>query len=75
MGLEGRIGRLERETGGDCPRCSGVFAVVVNDRLDRATRHGEPMSEEEWRGFEAEEEDGRCPACGRAPITVGVPPR
>lgn len=74
-GLRGRIGRLEASGGGDCPRCSGVFAVTVNGRFSSASKHGEPMPEEGWRAFEAEEEDGRCPECERRPtnVTIGSP--
>jgi len=74
--IEERIGRLERMGGGDCPRCSGVFAIIVNGKFCRATRHGEPMSEEEYRQYVSEKgPGGECPGCGRIPgkLKVGGP--
>ncbi len=77
MRLDNRIDRLEREVGGgECPRCSGIFAVTVNGEFSSASKDGVPMSQEEWCAFEAEEdEEGRCPVCGEKPqdITVGWP--
>ncbi len=72
MGLDNRIDRLERGAGGgDCPRCSGIFAVVVNGRFCRATRHGEPMSEEEYRRYvSGKGPGGECPVCGRTAGTI-----
>lgn len=76
-GLEARIRRLEDSGGdGECPRCSGVVGIILDGEFWSANRHGEEMSEEEWRRHEAEEgEDGRCPVCGQKPqeITVGWP--
>ncbi len=75
-GIETRIKRLEDAGGGgECPRCSGIFAVTMNSEFSSAGKHGVPMSEEEYEAFEAEEEDGRCPVCGEKPenITVGWP--
>lgn len=81
--IENRLRRLE----GDqpkrpCPGCGddgdpskARFEVVWGDE-DRGDP-GEPMTEEGWRAFEAEEEDGRCPACERRPTnvtTIGSPP-
>ncbi len=75
--LDTRIKRLEDVGGGgECPRCSGVVAVTMNGEFSSAHKNGEPMSEEEWDAFEAEEdEEGRCPMCGQKPenITVGWP--
>ena len=61
--------------GGECPRCSGVVGIVLDDEFYSASRDGKPMSKEEWQEFEAEEEDGRCPVCNRKghEITVGWP--
>ncbi len=62
--------------GGACPRCAGVLAVTMDGEFSSASRNGEEMSEEEWRAFEAkEDEEGRCPVCGQKPesITVGWP--
>jgi rRNA maturation protein Nop10 len=75
-GLETRVKKLEDVGGGgECPRCSGVVAVTMNGEFSSASKHGVPMSEEEWCAFEAEEEEGRCPVCGEKPqdITVGWP--
>ncbi len=75
--LETRLKRLEDAGGGgECPRCSGVFAVTMNGEFSSASKNGEPMSEEEYEAFEAEEdEEGRCPVCGQKPhdIKVGWP--
>ncbi len=75
--LDTRIRRLEDAGGGgECPRCSGVFAVTMNGEFSSAAKHGEPMSEEEYEAFEAEEaEEGRCQDCGEKPhdIKVGWP--
>ncbi len=74
--LETRVGRLEdADGGGECPRCSGVVGILLNGEFSSASKHGQPMSEEEWCQFETEEEDGRCPVCGVKPesITVGWP--
>lgn len=73
-GLGTRIRRLEDTGGGECPRCSGVVGVFLSGGFWSAGKNGKDMSEEEWRELEAEEEeDGRCPVCGRKPenITVG----
>ncbi len=69
--LDTRIRKLEDAGGGgECPRCSGVFAVTMNGEFSSASKDGEPMSEEEWCAFEAEEDgEGRCPVCGRSPTT------
>ncbi len=76
-GLETRVKKLEDVGGGgECPRCSGVVAVTMNDEFSSASKDGEPMSEEEYEAFEAEEDgEGRCPVCGEKPenITVGWP--
>ncbi len=74
--LATRIRRLEEAGGGgECPRCSGVFAVTMNGEFSSASKHGVPMSREDYEALEAEEEDGRCPACGEKPhdIRVGWP--
>ncbi len=75
--LDTRIRKLEDAGGdGECPRCSGVFAVTMNGEFSSAGKHGVPMSEEEYKAFEAEEDGkGRCPVCGQKPenITVGWP--
>ncbi len=69
VGLRGRIERLERARGGECPRCSGVIGVFMGGELVRASRHGEPMSADEWaEAFE----HGRCPLCGRGPVRINV---
>ncbi len=76
MRLEERIGRLERTGGGGCPVCSGVFAIIVNGKFCRATRHGEPMSEEEYQRYKEEKgPGGECPVCGCVPgkIKIGGP--
>ncbi len=61
--------------GGECPRCSGVVGIFMNGRFSSAHKNGEPMSEEEWDAFEAEEEEGRCPVCGQKTksVTIGWP--
>lgn len=60
MNFRRRLVRLEDRTGSkDCPRCSGVVVVSVNDDLHHASKNGAPMSEEEYRSFEAEDIDGR----------------
>ncbi len=76
-GLVTRVRRLE-DTGGDgeCPRCSGMVVVLLGGEFSGASKHGREMSEEEYREFEAEEDDeGRCPVCGgkATEITVGWP--
>ncbi len=74
--LKRRIRYLEDTGGGgECPRCSGVVGIFMNGGFSSAHKNGVPMTEEEWVAFEAEEENGRCPACGRKPesITVGWP--
>ncbi|MDP9458079.1 MAG: hypothetical protein M3Q60_20425 [Actinomycetota bacterium] len=74
--LERRVRHLEDTgDGGECPRCSGVVGVFMNDAFSGAHKNGVPMSEEEWDAFADEEEEGRCPVCGRKPenITVGWP--
>ena len=74
MSLRGRLARLEDRTGGkDCPRCSGVVVVSVNGDLHHASKNGEPMSEEEYHSFEAEDIDGRCPVCGEESIEIIAP--
>ncbi len=50
VGLRGRIERLEAQAGGECPRCSGVIGVFMGGELQSASRHGEPMSADEWAG-------------------------
>ncbi len=72
MNLHRRISRLEAGARGECPRCSGVIGVFsgATGELHRASRHGEPMSAEEWG--EATEQDGRCPLCGRSPVRINV---
>lgn len=50
--------------GGECPRCSGMVVVLMGGEFSGASKHGREMSEEEWRDFEAEEDQGRCPVCG-----------
>ncbi len=76
-GLVRRVLHLEDAgDGGECPRCSGVVAIFMNGEFSSAHKNGVPMSEEEWDAFaDEEEEDGRCPVCGRKPenITVGWP--
>ncbi len=75
-GLETRIRRLEDAgAGGECPRCSGVVGVFMNGEFSSAHKNGVQMSREEYEAHEAEEEEGRCPVCGRKPenITVGWP--
>ncbi len=71
-----RIRKLEADAGEgwECPRCSGVIEVFCEGAFSSATRRGEPMTEEEYRAFEAEEEeDGSCPVCREkgTEITVG----
>lgn len=72
-----RVRRLEDAAGdGECPRCSGMVVVLMDGEFSGAGKHGREMTEEEYREFEAEEDDeGRCPACGRksTEITVGWP--
>ncbi len=62
-----RVERLEAigDGGDECPRCSGMVGVFFGGKFSSASKHGKPMTEEEWREIEAEEdEDGRCPVCG-----------
>ena len=75
MNLRGRLARLEDRTGGrkECPRCSGAVVVSVNGDLHHASKNGEPMSEEEYRSFEAEEVDGRCSVFGEESIEITAP--
>ncbi len=76
-GLVRRVLHLEDAGGdGECPRCSGVVAVTMNDEFWSASKDGVPMSREEYEAFEDEEdEEGRCPMCGEKPhdIRVGWP--
>ena len=77
-GLVTRVKRLEDSggDGGECPRCSGVVAVCLHGEPDSASKNGKEMSKEEYREFlDEEDEDGRCPVCGRkaVEITVGWP--
>ncbi len=76
-GLDTRVRKLEDSGGdGECPRCSGVVGIFVCGAFSSAHKNGEPMSEEEYEAFEAEEDGaGRCPVCGQKPesITVGWP--
>ncbi len=75
-GLDTRIRKLEDADGsGECPRCSGVVGILMNGEFSSASKYGVPMSREEYEAHEAEEEEGRCPVCGRKPenITVGWP--
>ncbi len=66
--LDTRIRRLEDSGGGgECPRCSGVVGIFVCGAFSSASKNGVPMSEEEYEVHEAEEEEGRCPVCGRSP--------
>lgn len=70
MRIERRLEFLEQNaTVGDCLRCSGIFVVRVNGKVDHASRNGVLMSEEEeYRRYESElGPDGECPVCGRVP--------
>ncbi len=73
--LERRLEALEDAgSGGECPRCSGIVATFINGELHDASRHGKPMSEEEYRAHQAEEDpDGKCPVCGGRPTTIKGP--
>ena len=63
--LERRVRVLEDAGGEECPRCSGIVAVLMGGEFSSAAKHGREMTEEEWRDFAAEEdEEGRCPRCG-----------
>ena len=78
MSIERRLKLLEQAGGGECSRCSGVFVVIVSGQFCRATRHGEPMSEEEYQQYEREKgPDGECPDCDQiaGTIKVGGPAR
>ncbi len=77
-GIATRVRRLEDTGGGggECSRCSGVVEVFVCGKLSSASKHGEEMTEGEYRQFvDEEDEEGRCPVCGgkSVEITVGWP--
>ncbi len=69
-----RVLHLEDAGGdGECPRCSGMVAIFMNSAFSGAHKNGEPMTEEEWDDFEAEEDEaGRCPACGEKALEIRV---
>jgi hypothetical protein len=69
--LHRRVEALEQAHGGECPRCSGMSAIIVNGEVKQASRHKELITPEEWHEYEAEEDaDGRCPVCGRKPVEI-----
>ncbi len=71
MGLDDRLSKLEDRHGPEpCPRCSGYWAVRVNERLESVSRNGEAVAPGVWGEVEAGMVGGRCPECGRTPFTI-----
>ena len=45
---------------------------VINGEFDSASRHGEPMSKEEYLAHQAQDSPGgECPVCGERPAVKG----
>jgi hypothetical protein len=75
MGIGRRLSRLEGGRGSGRCTC-GIFSILVNGEFVRASRHGVPLSEEEWRAYDAANTGGVCQLCGleRPPkIKIGGP--